>query len=188
GSNNRGVSKTAFLTVLIIAIGLAAFSAYKLFFNQTSLNDRQSTSMQFSNDSLYNADTSLKTAEKSPRKKNEFSDSVKKINTTAALPNTDEFREVSDTLNTSAQIISREEPAPAGEPATGTKYRVLTIAHFHDKPDEGTRRNAFITYQDKIPLTALDEQNDFIYVIFTNSQGQTSKGWIRKKDLTVVNE
>jgi serine/threonine-protein kinase len=32
-------------------------------------------------------------------------------------------------------------------------------------------------------ITALDEKNGFVYTEFTNSRGQTSKGWIRKPDL-----
>jgi hypothetical protein len=39
-----------------------------------------------------------------------------------------------------------------------------------------------------VVITALDEQNDFIYIVFTNSEGQKSKGWIMKKDLTSANE
>ena len=32
-------------------------------------------------------------------------------------------------------------------------------------------------------ITALDEKTGFVYTEFTNSRGQTSKGWIRKTDL-----
>jgi serine/threonine-protein kinase len=32
-------------------------------------------------------------------------------------------------------------------------------------------------------VSAKDEKNGFIYIDFTNSQGQTSKGWIKKQDL-----
>jgi eukaryotic-like serine/threonine-protein kinase len=32
-------------------------------------------------------------------------------------------------------------------------------------------------------LHPLKEENDFVYVVYTNDEGQTTKGWLRKKDL-----
>jgi serine/threonine-protein kinase len=37
-------------------------------------------------------------------------------------------------------------------------------------------------------VTALDEKNGFIYSEFTNSKGQTSKGWLRRQDLITLEE
>jgi serine/threonine-protein kinase len=61
-------------------------------------------------------------------------------------------------------------------------YRVTAAkTFFHNKPDIATRRNAFLSKGD--PITALDEQNGFVYTEFTNSRGQTSKGWLRLDNL-----
>jgi|GEM_PF-6029844 len=68
------------------------------------------------------------------------------------------------------------------------RYKILEKAYFHDQPDERTRRQAFINHWNNsyATLQALDEKNGFIYVVFRNHQNQTSKGWLRKKDLKVI--
>jgi eukaryotic-like serine/threonine-protein kinase len=59
--------------------------------------------------------------------------------------------------------------------------------YFHNKPDERTRRNAFINRWNKAVLKPLDEENGFVYIVYTNKWGQTSKGWMLKKQLTPLN-
>jgi serine/threonine-protein kinase len=66
-------------------------------------------------------------------------------------------------------------------------YTVDSKAFFHNEPDESTRRAAFINKWNNAVLAALDERNGFIYVVFTNKEGQTSKGWLRKQDVTRIN-
>jgi hypothetical protein len=74
--------------------------------------------------------------------------------------------------------------------STNTKgrYKILGKAYFHNEPDENTRRNAFVLHWNNsyATLEALDERNGFIYVVFRNHQNQTSKGWLRKKDLRAL--
>ena len=62
-------------------------------------------------------------------------------------------------------------------------YKVRSKAFFHNSPDETTRRKAFIVHWNNAILRPLKEEKDFIYIVFTNHLGQTSKGWLRKKDL-----
>lgn len=62
-------------------------------------------------------------------------------------------------------------------------YKVRSKAYFHTGPSEATRRKAFIVHWNNAVLHPLKEENDFVYVVFTNDEGQTSKGWLRKKDL-----
>ena len=62
-------------------------------------------------------------------------------------------------------------------------YKVKSKAYFHNEPDETTRRNAFIVHWNNAVLHPLKEQGDFVYIVFTNHLGQTSKGWLRKQDL-----
>lgn len=70
------------------------------------------------------------------------------------------------------------------------KYKILSTAYFHKEPDENTRRNAFVNHWNNsyATLNALDEKNGFIYVVFRNHLNQTSKGWLRKKDLRPATE
>lgn len=77
-----------------------------------------------------------------------------------------------------------EEPKPLQAIA---QYRVLSAkANFYNEPDEATRRSAFIPTDEMV--TAYEEKNGFIYTEFTNSRGQTSKGWLRKQDLVTPEE
>lgn len=63
------------------------------------------------------------------------------------------------------------------------QYKILTSrAYFHNAPDKATRRVSYLIPSNDV-ITALDEKNGFVYTEFTNSRGQTSKGWIRKQDL-----
>ena len=63
------------------------------------------------------------------------------------------------------------------------QYKVLSSrAYFHNTPDKATRRVSYLIPSNDV-ITALDEKNGFVFTEFTNSRGQTSKGWIRKQDL-----
>lgn len=70
-----------------------------------------------------------------------------------------------------------------------TDYLVVKVAHFYSQPDVQTRRKGFINYWNNsyASIKPLDEKNGFIYVVFKNHLGQTTKGWLRKKDLKKVN-
>jgi eukaryotic-like serine/threonine-protein kinase len=70
----------------------------------------------------------------------------------------------------------------AGDTGLGA-YKVRSTAYFHNAPDERTRRRAFIVHWNNAVLHPLKEENDFVYVVYTNDEGQTTKGWLRKKDL-----
>jgi serine/threonine-protein kinase len=83
-------------------------------------------------------------------------------------------------------------PPKNDEAATGEtievygKYKVKSKAYFHNKPNESTRRRAFIIHWNNAVLTPSNEQDGFIFVTFTNHLGQTSKGWLLKSDLKKV--
>ena len=82
--------------------------------------------------------------------------------------------------------IASQKSTPVGE--VKGKYKIVSKAYFHNEPDESTRRNAFVVHWNNsyATLNALDEENGFVYVVFKNDQNQTSKGWLRKKDLKPV--
>ena len=85
------------------------------------------------------------------------------------------------------------------EPKTGTsttvnnntglgKYKVRSKAYFHNSPNAATRRDAFIVHWNNAVLYPMKEEDDFVYIVFTNFKGQTSKGWLHKKDLVSFEE
>jgi len=83
--------------------------------------------------------------------------------------------EVTNTVKTPSQLVSIGE------------YRVKAAkTYFHNAPNETTRRNAFLSKND--PITAYQEEAGFVYTEFTNSRGQTSKGWLKLADLMTADE
>ena len=69
------------------------------------------------------------------------------------------------------------------------KYLVKVKTYFHNEADINTRRNTFLLPGNDAYsiITALDDKNGFIYVVFINHKGRTSKGWISKSDLEPLN-
>lgn len=68
----------------------------------------------------------------------------------------------------------------------GRRYVVTSSrAYFHSQPDPDTRRDAYLTPSDEV-MTAIDEQGNYVYIVFTNDEGKTSKGWVLKSDLRQI--
>ncbi len=63
------------------------------------------------------------------------------------------------------------------------KYTVVDTAYFHDKPNSNSARKVYLDPLRKNTLTALQDSNGFIYIIYTNKIGIVSRGWIDKKYL-----
>ncbi len=91
--------------------------------------------------------------------------------------------------NQNKEATSIQKTAEAEQPKRSIgQYKVLDArAYFHNEPDGATRRTAYMIPSNDV-VTATDEQNGFIYTEFTNSKGQTSKGWVRKADLISLEE
>jgi len=67
--------------------------------------------------------------------------------------------------------------------ASPANYTVRDTAFFHNQPDEHSGRKTYLDPLKKSILKPIDEKNGFIYIVYTNQFGRTSKGWINKKDL-----
>ena len=64
-----------------------------------------------------------------------------------------------------------------------TKYVVVTRAYFYSTPDSSSRRDIYINRYSNTILTPIDEKNGFVYVVYINKRGESTKGWLKKKDL-----
>jgi serine/threonine-protein kinase len=86
------------------------------------------------------------------------------------------------------------EPKPTAnqEPLRRTVIGQFKVAaeraYFHNEPNESTRRSSAYLIPSEEIIEALDEKNGFLYVEFTNSKGQMSKGWVRREDLMTLDE
>lgn len=110
-------------------------------------------------------------------------------------------RSVATTEETTEETAGKDSiaiPEPAVEKDTSAtpesnltnSYKVIDKAYFYNEPDESTRRRAFINHWNNsyAKIEAEDEKNGFIYVEFTNHLNQTSRGWLRKRDLKEVGQ
>lgn len=64
------------------------------------------------------------------------------------------------------------------------KYKVTSKANFYNSADENSMRGTFIAGDANKTVEALEEKNGFIFVVYTNDLGFTSRGWLSKQDLT----
>lgn len=182
----RGVSKNAFVILLLITLGLAAFTAYSLFKSNGVETAQLSDSTQNKIDSIIQADTASQSFEEKPTVKEEDQpkDTSRTVTEEPLVEPNEEPKPVADSPKTDvAEPTETEKPAPK----LAVRYKVISKAYFHDTPAEGSRRDAFIVHWNNAVLTPLGDSNGFVYVEYTNKAGQTSKGWLRKADLKIVN-
>ena len=106
-------------------------------------------------------------------------------NTTVAQVKTDTVASTPET--TPKTTIQPPADNSKGKDAGKTFTLFNTYAYFHDSPDAASVRKANINRWNKARLTAIDDINGYIYVIYKNDQGQVSKGWLDKRDLIKVN-
>ncbi|HEY0771635.1 MAG TPA: hypothetical protein VGD31_15020, partial [Sphingobacteriaceae bacterium] len=105
---------------------------------------------------------------------------------------TNEGEEINSNEPTQAEqndTIADTPPEAAQPPVTRAKKYTLAVskAYFYDQPEGSSRRNTFLVFSNNAELTALEDRNGFIYVVFFNTQGEITKGWLRKRDLRRIN-
>ena len=194
--SSKGVSRTAFLVLLFITIGLAALAAYSFFTKDNTSND----GADITNASTARGDTSdtynqiLPDTKKIAAAKNsQTPQNTRPDRATTVATNTDTTQEETSSSvndNGAKEEASEDEDATdnTDKPKNFGRYKVRNVAYFHNSPDPATRRNAFINHWNNAILNPLDERDGFIYIVFTNDEGQVSKGWLQKKDLIQVKE
>lgn len=185
-SNKKVVSSATFYGMLFLSIILASLAAYGLFFSKTgNATLAANTTAQDSTksaDSIRQISESKNAAKKPFVKKptaKQIRDSIKKAELEQKQNTPVEFTDTSSSENTTP-------PDNKNDGEEKSRYTVKSKAFFYNQPDESTRREAFIVHWNNARLTPLEEKDGFIYVVFTNHLGQTSKGWLRKTDLVAV--
>lgn len=71
-------------------------------------------------------------------------------------------------------------------PVVTPLYTVVDTAWFHYEPDSARRKKVFLQAREDLVLTPTAEENGFIYVIYINNRGQSTRGWLDKRDLEVL--
>ena len=197
-SRRSGVSTGAFMALLLLTLAFGGLAAYSFFRNQSAEEQLYSNSdtveqTNFTNNDRYE-DKSI--ADNSPGTgvaeaptttiTDPIQDTAATTRETVIPSQTQEPQESAQETNDSQQTDTENTTATK---ASGPRYTVASSkAYFHNEPYDSTRRAAYMIPSNDVVLQPLDEQNGFIYVVFTNSAGQTSKGWLRKQDLKLIEE
>jgi serine/threonine-protein kinase len=197
----RGISRSAMI-VLIMLLALAGIAGYAL------LSKGKKAEQTAAIESAEKADTTARaevkpisnkeTKSEERRRKDSIRRELKRNRDSVnAVEKLRQLREDSIKKAEEEEVEAPNEPAPkevVTEPQVAktedeskpTRYKVIGRAHFHNEPDESTRRGAFITHWNNRILTPQREEKGFVYIVFRNDEGQTSRGWLNKKDLKPV--
>ena len=89
--------------------------------------------------------------------------------------------EIADTVTVNSRAEKPDERTTNN--ALSVKYTVRDTTFFHNQPDESSTRKSYLDPLNNNVLDPIQEKNGFIYIVYTNRFGRTSKGWINKKDL-----
>ena len=201
--SGRRVPIGLILVTALLAIVVSAFATYN-FMNKSNDQSRFAgeTSASSTEDTLQNTsdETLMQTSKNYPAVKTvpvKQKDSMLRNPVKPKVPVTTNQEETQPETYTKpeqepdAETAIKEEPVtqepPAPKPKSVGLYTVNDKAYFHNEPNESSRRNAFVNRWNNSILAALNEENNFIYVVYTNKEGQTSKGWLRKSDLSRIN-
>lgn len=196
-SSKVSVSKPMFFTLILLLIGLAGFAGYS--FLNSSSDKSGSVSPALVADTLENSDVD---AEELTQEQKDLQAIQKR--TELAVKRRDSLA-LADSLKAAEELALAtmeeengsttdftDQTQNAGEAETAQKNdsRKYTLAvpraYFYSQADEKTQRNSFLDKSNNAELTAVDEKNGFIYVVFFNTEGQITKGWLRKSDLRKI--
>ena len=173
--------------------GLLAFAAYSAYNRKPNV---QNTQLSNSIDSL-EIDTSSVTNEAEAKVKDNYDKEIR-----AMIDSVQRADRNADTVSTNQQARTDEEQqaqnTDANQPTDDNnndqnqkskKYTLsATRAYFYDESNENSRRSSFLAKWNSPELTALDENNGFIYVEFFTINGEITKGWLRKRDLKRIGD
>jgi serine/threonine protein kinase len=179
------VSKPLFYTLLLMIAGLSAFAGYQLISDKTA-GVKQAETVADSTNEVQENDLTLVDSQKTAVKK---IPPVKYDTVAVEEAPEDSPQTTSSESEPAADNTVREPESTAYRSDIGKVFGLaVSEAYFYNKPDESTRRKAFINHWNNARLTALNDENGFVYVIYTNVDGETTKGWLRKKDLIIIGE
>jgi serine/threonine-protein kinase len=199
----RRVARPTFNALLIVLFLTGGFAIYSFFFNKSAIGGLQarntavgkgpSTISGEENTQLSENISSAKAVGKNAgQRKQKIVDSttkkeglISKEQQRETDPTVPQDSAQQETAKLSAEEKKEEEHQNDEDKKEdeGVRYKVRNKAFFHNEPDPSTKRAAFIIHWNNAVLKPLDEKNGFIYVVFTNHLGQTSKGWLSKDDL-----
>ncbi|MEO6253256.1 MAG: serine/threonine-protein kinase [Ferruginibacter sp.] len=184
---SRGISRAVFFTVLIVALGLGAYATYYSFIKPNG-ESKSKTELEANSNIKSPVDSSL-TSQAKPKKKLRT-----KAKRKADLPLGPAGRSpgvipvANEKTATAAQTKKKKEAAYASNELRKTnRFRIKRNAFFYERPDRNTRNNYCIVDREAT-LTAIQEEDEFIYVKFVDGKGKATQTWLAKDDLNRIYE
>jgi serine/threonine protein kinase len=168
-----GISRFLFFLVLMIAIGLAGYSGYIIFYEPANNNSKSETvkPVQVAEKIIAPADSTATVTNKSIKKsKEKLTKSINSLATQGRTKPKGKSANVDDSTSRKKNLRSAQE------------YEISGTAYFYDKPDKNSKSNIYLT-AGVVTLAPLEETSDFIYVVINSGKEESTKGWLLKKDL-----
>jgi eukaryotic-like serine/threonine-protein kinase len=206
------LSSPAFFSLLFLILLLGSIAVYSLFFSKpgtisslTAYADADSSSkISYSASSkqidsaafVDSVNRTLNMGIDSVIQKYQKKNTVENVEKPAVLEKSEpdrNSRNAKKERNNSNQTNSNKKPKyeliePAEEEyVRNIKYSVaVPKAYFYEQPDVRTKKPLYLSADTgSTELTASQDSNGFIYVVFFNTEGEITKGWLRKQDLRV---
>lgn len=63
---------------------------------------------------------------------------------------------------------------------------VIRKTWFHYEPDSAMVKPLYLMPRKEVVLKSREDENGFVYVVYINSKGEATHGWLDKKDLQPV--
>jgi serine/threonine protein kinase len=189
------VSKPIFYVMVLALVALSLFAGYSVYLTDVNKRDLASYADSLS---TTRQDTTATVAEEQPA---DTTNQIKPI-----LPDTTVLKE-----NTEADSLQKEferqtgtgaakpvTPPAAAPPVTAVKEKTKDvilvsegksyvlpkgITYFYVGPDSAKDKKGVWALWTNAKIEGVDEQNGFIYVTVTTSDGEVTKGWVKKTDL-----
>ena len=112
--------------------------------------------------------------------------SLLKVSNSSTEADADTTSQTDDNQNTVEPSPDNSGTTDASSNTEATKYTVVSKAWFHYQPDSTSRKPLFLQPRKDIVLHPKQEKNGFVYVVYVNSKGQATHGWLDKNDLEAV--
>jgi len=171
-TRRKGVSKSVFFLVFIVALGLGGFAAYDKYYKPAKLLPTGTmTNIEKKSGETTDATTDPPVAATSEKPITQATNSPhKKAVTPLANASKKPVRKTKPVIHHSKYRLRQSET-----------YAILKNAYFYNAPDINKRTDIYLTPGDA-DLTLKQEIGDFQYAIFIDGDGKPVKGWLRKKD------
>jgi serine/threonine protein kinase len=181
------VSKPLFISLILLLVALAAYSAYSLFLansdqKQIVYEDSTNTAVQDTAGMNLPYQIEPDTTKVNP---------PVKVDTAARQAEVDSLQQAfeqqtgNNTVKPATPVIPTENAVEPVITSNGKRYRLPKGAlYFYDGPAaDAVKYQVLPLWTNKTKLTVLDEQNGFVQVMHTNTDGEVTKGWLNKNDL-----